>query len=162
MFDWANGTTGRYGTELSLELPSAHVPRGTGDLLDRSLHVFYDHKFMGNSALSKFRFEGPSDTYRTQIHLYGLGAVLAGELVEHVAIVAWPREAGSLTGLHVWTEPYDDQRAREALARVDRIAERLESEHAQGWESFPTADDCHFCPYYTKTNKGCKGHGKEP
>src|SRR5207249_3035326 len=105
-----------------------------------------------------------SDTYRVQVHTYGYGARLRGEEIEHVAIVGWPREAGSIKGLHVWTEPYDESIAIEALARVDRIAEEVQ-EHAEAFAPlaiaavFPTADDCRFCPFATKTNQGCKGHG---
>ncbi|KPI09888.1 hypothetical protein OV450_3379 [Actinobacteria bacterium OV450] len=161
MFQWADLGTGRYATEIPLVLPSAFVPRGTGDLLDRTLCMLDDHKCLGNSSLSKLRLEGPSPTYRTQVHTYAYAAVRAGEVVEHVAIIAWPREAGSLKGLHVWTEPYDESVAVAALQRVDRIAAALNSDEfgpARRPEDFATADDCRYCPFKSNTKQGCSGH----
>lgn len=157
MFDWANGNTGRYATEVALVLPSANVPRGTGDLLDRTLCMFVDHKSLGNSSLSRFRIEGPSPVYRTQVHTYGYASERMGETVDHVAIVAWPREASSLRGLHVWTEPYDRGIAVAALERVDRIAADI-NRGLTHQVAFATAPDCKFCPFHTKTDLGCKGH----
>src|SRR3546814_5586222 len=50
------------------------VPRGTTDLLDRRDGTIVDWKVMGWSSLKKFKEKGPSDTYRTQAHVYALGA----------------------------------------------------------------------------------------
>ncbi|MEU8683180.1 hypothetical protein [Streptomyces sp. NPDC048611] len=163
MFDWANANTGRYATEVPVHFESSHVPRGTLDLIDRTLVMVADHKLLGNSSLSKLRFEGPSPRYRVQLHTYALGAVRAGESVEDVALVAWPAESQSLKGLHVWTEPYDEQIARDALGRVDRIAEDVNTITRDGYHPmmlslWATADDCRFCPFHTKTNLGCHGH----
>ncbi|MFE6846531.1 hypothetical protein [Streptomyces sp. NPDC057686] len=165
MFEWANHGTGRYATEQALMLPSALVPKGTADLLDRTLCMLDDHKFLGNSSLSKLRFDGPSRTYRVQLHCYAYAAVLAGERVEHVALIAWPREAATLKGLYVWTEPYQESIAVEALARVDRIAAQIRDTDHHGVNGelkiaagFPTADDCGWCPWHSKTKGGCRGH----
>lgn len=167
MLVWSSGNTGRYAVEQSLTLPSPHVPKGTTDLIDRILLMVGDHKNMGSSSLSRLRREGPSQTHRVQLHTYGYGAELAGERIEHVAIIAWPREAASLKGLHVWTEPYDRQVALDALARVDRIADEVREN--LGWhdpphvaKEFPVADDCRFCPFHmpgaTSLERGCNGN----
>ncbi|MFJ9848607.1 hypothetical protein [Streptomyces sp. NPDC101150] len=164
MFRWADHGTGRYATEMPLTLPSVTVPKGTGDLLDRTMLLFADHKCMGNSSLSKLRLDGPSNTYRVQVHTYAYAAIRDGEHVEHVAIVAWPREASSLKGLHVWTEPYDESIALAALARAEDIAARAHHLGRDGnprrFDAFTTADDCRFCPFKTNTAKGCKGHAQ--
>lgn len=154
MFLWADAGSGRYATELPLRFPSKFVPKGTGDLLDRTLCVFLDHKGMGTWSLNKLRTDGPSRQYRVQVHTYAYGARLAGEDVEHVAIVGWPRQGKDLSDLYVWTEPYDPAVARDALDRVDRIGadiaykrDHLDSD-AEVANSFPIAEDCRFCPFH--------------
>ncbi|WP_329274760.1 hypothetical protein [Streptomyces sp. NBC_01451] len=164
MFVWANAGTGRYAVEVPLEFPNAYVPKGTGDLLDRTLLMFLDHKLMGRWSLDKLSTKGASPTYRVQVHTYAYGARLKGEKVEHVAIVGWPREASTLDDLYVWTEPYDASIAIDALARVERIAEaikRYEGEPQQIARKFLVADDCRFCPFHapgdSKGERGCNG-----
>ncbi len=171
MFLWSSGNSGRYAVETPLNLPSVHVPKGTGDLLDRVLLCFLDHKAMGSSSLSKLRSEGIPPRYRVQVHTYGYGAVLKGERVERVGVVGWPREAATLRGLYVITEPYDEQVALDALARVDRIAKAIDILGDGGGPDgmpgrdiasyFPVADDCSFCPYHMPNAKtlegGCNG-----
>lgn len=166
MFVWANAGSGRYAVEMPLEFPSALVPKGTGDLLDRVLLVFVDHKGMGRWSRKKLKTKGPSETYRVQVHVYGYGARLRGEKVEYVAIVGWPRDEATLDDLYVWVEKYDPQVARDALARVDAIAERISStktgNNYQIAAGFSTADDCRWCPHHMPgatdlSNGGCNG-----
>ncbi|MEU9654824.1 hypothetical protein [Streptomyces chartreusis] len=166
MFLWANAGTGRYAVEVPLKFPNTYVPHGTGDLLDRVLCMFLDHKLMGRWSLDRLRTKGPSPTYRVQVHTYAYGARLKGEQVEHVAIIGWPREAGTLDDLYVWTEPYDPSVAIGALARVERIAERVKALDsvagpATAARQFDVADDCRFCPFYAPKDdqgeRGCNG-----
>jgi hypothetical protein len=175
MFLWANADTGRYAVEVPLKFPSVHVPRGTGDLLDRTMCMFLDHKLMGRWSLDKLTTKGPSPVYRTQVHTYAYGARLKGEVVDHVAIIGWPREAGTLDDLYVWTEPYDPTVAIEALDRVERIAAEVKRLSAPmrpdgDWSAgrpmevareFGTADDCRFCPFHAPGDstgeRGCNG-----
>lgn len=167
MFRWASANTGRFVTEMRLNFPSEYVPKGTGDLLDRVYMIFKDHKIQGEYALRKMREEGPPEHYRVQVHTYALGAVLAGEKVKDVAIVSWPRAGSSLDQMYVWTEPFDRSVAEEALARVDRIARDAFRQGSGPFsklevaKTFPTGDDCRFCPFYQKSDKkmerGCPG-----
>ncbi|WP_340376460.1 hypothetical protein U5640_15935 [Streptomyces sp. SS7] len=175
MFVWAGSNTGRYAVEVPLKFPSAYVPKGTGDLLDRTLCLFADHKLMGRWSLDKLTTKGPSPTYRVQVHTYAYGARLKGEKVDHVAIIGWPREAGTLDDLYVWSEPYDPTVAMGALKRVERIAAEVkrlsEPMHPDGqWSAgrpmevareFPIADDCRFCPFHapgdSEGERGCNG-----
>lgn len=169
MFTWASANSGRYAVEMPLEFPSALVPRGTGDLLDRVLCLFLDHKAMGKWSLGKLRTQGPSETYRVQVHTYAYGARQRGEKVRHVAIVGWPREGSSLDDLYVWTEPYDRDVAVKALARVDRISRKLGTVGEGGAPevkaalagAFPIAKDCNYCPFHlsgaTDLKYGCNG-----
>jgi hypothetical protein len=176
IYTFADAGTGRYAVELPVFLGVPTVPRGTTDLLDRRDATIVDWKVMGSYSLKKFKAEGPSDTYRTQAHVYGLGAERAGEKVRNVAIVGLPRAGSSLDEMHVWTEPYDRKLAQDALARVERIAndiQVLEAERStwagldvpQGRmrkaKAFETGDDCRYCPFHLKNDKemqrGCPG-----
>lgn len=176
MFEWADAGTGRYAVETPLQFPSALVPKGTADLLDRTLVMVDDHKVQGKWSHNKLRTEGIPPGYRVQLHVYGYGQRLAGETVDYVALISWPREASSLDDLYVVVEPYNPQIARDALARVDRIAAEVqayETERAQ-WagldvnahklgiaREFPAADDCRFCPFHAPGDpgftRGCPG-----
>lgn len=166
MFEWANAGTGRYATELRLEFPSRYVPRGTADLLDRTLILLADHKAMGQWALKKLRTKGPSQTYRVQAHTYAYGARLAGEKVDDVAIIGWPRDQSSLDDMYTWTEPYDASIALGALKRVEDIAEQVEARRhgldpLEVGRTFPITPDCTYCPFHAPGDvngtRGCNG-----
>lgn len=168
MFQWANGAgSGRYVTEMRVRFPSTLVPYGTLDLLDRVLFMVDDHKLMGRYSLDKLIQQGPSETYRVQLQIYGLGAVLAGEKVKEVALIAWPRQESSLDKLYVHVEPFDRKVAEEALARVERLAEEVRSRSGEARDNgfvsdqpmkvaatFPPGDDCKWCPFHLKADKG--------
>lgn len=175
MFEWANGGgagSGRYVTEMRVQFPSTLVPYGTLDLLDRVLYMIDDHKLMGRYSLNKLIQEGPSETYRIQLQIYGLGATLAGEKVKEVALIAWPRQESSLDKLYVHVEPFDRKVAEAALARVERIAASVqEIRRPDGLgdtpsvmsaaQVFEVGDDCKWCPFHLKNDKnfsrGCPG-----
>lgn len=172
VFKWASANTGRFVTEVRLNLPSRYVPRGTSDLFDRVHGEVWDFKFMGAYSLKKFKLEGPSETYRIQGHVYGLGQELAGEKVRKIAILGLPRAGSSLNEMHVWEEKFDKKVALAALARVDAIAAKVvEIRRLDGLGSMPspmataktfsTADDCRYCPFHLKNDKemtrGCSG-----
>lgn len=168
IYTFADAGTGRYAVELPVFLGTPTVPRGTTDLLDRRDGTVVDWKIMGKYSLDKFKKEGPSPTYRTQAHVYGLGAEKGGEKVRNVAVVGLPRAGRSLDEMHVWTEKYDRKFAEAALARVEMIAGQVAAEnsgdhedrmHAAG--TFEVADDCRYCPFHLKNDKemkrGCPG-----
>lgn len=171
IYEWANGRSGRFAVETRLAFNSRYVPKGTGDLLDRTFGggTFIDWKFMGTWSLKKLRQSGPSPTYRTQIHTYAYGAIVRGEKVKKVAIVALPRQGATLDEMYVWTEDYDPSVAEAALARVQRIGEVIGSEgfaagveaHAGIAQAFATAQDCSWCRFHLKgssdLNHGCSG-----
>ncbi|MGW2207158.1 hypothetical protein [Streptomyces sp. NPDC001774] len=163
MLTRADAGSGRYAVEVPLKFPSSHVPHGTGDWLDRTLLLFGDHKFMGRWSRERLKTKGPSPTYRVQVHTYAYGARQRGERIEHVGIIAWPRDEATLDDLYVWTEPYDPKIALDALARVDNIAARLKGctdtlglhndgcgcpDDLDAIRKMPTADDCRYCPFH--------------
>jgi hypothetical protein len=172
VYTFADAGTGRYAVELPVFTGMPTVPRGTTDLLDRRDGTVVDWKVMGKYSLDKFRKEGPSATYRTQAHVYGLGAERGGEKVRNVAIVGLPRAGSSLDEMHIWTEKYDRKFAQAALDRVEKIARDVEYElngHRTGRittkmeaaQQMPTGDDCRYCPFHLKNDKemqrGCPG-----
>jgi hypothetical protein len=173
MFEWANGGgSGRFVTEMRVGFGNPLVPYGTLDLLDRVLYMVDDHKLMGRWSLDKLIQQGPSETYRKQIQVYGLGAELAGEKVKKVAIIGWPRQESSLDKLYVHVEKYDRKIAEEALKRVERIAAQVqEIRRPDGLGETPSAmstarqfdagDDCKWCVFHLKNDKefkrGCPG-----
>ncbi|MFF0183490.1 hypothetical protein [Streptomyces sp. NPDC005244] len=183
MFMWADAGTGRFAVEQRLTFPNEHVPKGTADLLDRTLCMVDDHKAQGRWSLDKLKTQGIPPGYRVQLHTYGYGQRLKGEVVDFVALISWPREASSLADMYAVIEPYDPQVARDAFARVDRIAGEVkayETERAT-WagldinaqsldinaqslgiaRQFPVADDCRFCPFFAPGDpgmtRGCNG-----
>jgi hypothetical protein len=170
VYTFADAGTGRYAVELPVFLGVPTVPRGTTDLLDRRDGTVVDWKFMGKYSLDKFKKEGPSETYRTQAHVYGYGAERAGEKVRNVAVVGLPRAGSSLDEMHIWTEPYDRKFAQDALARVERIAAatwtrgrspQSDAVNMSVAREFPVGDDCRYCPFHLKGDRemkrGCPG-----
>ncbi|WP_157868971.1 hypothetical protein [Streptomyces atriruber] len=172
VFTWADGGTGRFAVEVPLAFPSDLVPRGTTDLLDRVLFMVDDHKIQGKWSQDRLRTKGMTPTQRAQLHVYGYGARLQGERVDHVALLSWPMESSTLDDLYAVVEPYDPQIARDALARVDRIAAEIETrrdalnrQHIQPLEVaalFPVdPESCKFCDWYApgdpNMERGCPG-----
>lgn len=176
MFEWANGSgSGRYLTEMSVQIGSNLVPRGTLDVYDGVLYMVGDNKLMGRYSLDKLIQEGLSETYRVQLHTYGLGAIRAGLKVKEVALIAWPRQESSLDKLYVHVEPYDKTIAERAIARVEKIAKEIRTARDDTGalapdipadimylaQVFPAGDDCKWCPFHLKGDKemkrGCPG-----
>ena len=116
-------------------------------------------------ALKKYRSE-PSEKYRKQIQLYGMGYQNAGYEVEQVCLVAVPR-SGFLRDIVCYREPYDPKVALDTLTRYQEIAKLPEqlavSEDESRWAWIPTGPDpeCHFCNYYRPgepiSSTGCPG-----
>jgi len=168
MLKWADAGKGRFAVEQRLKFPSELVPYGTADVIDRTLFMVDDHKAMGQWAADKLRTSGPSTLYRTQLHVYGMGARQRGERIERVALISWPRDKSDLSDLYVWSEPYNPQIARDAFERVERLNGWAQQQRADGLSpqqiaaAANIADDCKFCPYYMRdakdlSNGGCNG-----
>jgi hypothetical protein len=142
----------RYLTEERVTITDGNLTiKGSCDLYDREAARVVDHKVVGPTALKRYRDNGPSRQYRTQVHLYGLGHEQAGRLVKEVAIAFYPR-SGYLDTMHVWAEPYDRQVALDALARlasIQQIADTLAP--LNQWGAIPAEPDpvgCTYCPFF--------------
>jgi hypothetical protein len=167
MFVWASGGSGRYLVEVPLSFDSEHMPRGTVDLIDRTLLMVDDHKVLGRWSMNKLRVNGPSPQYRTQIHMYAHAARKQGHSIDNVAIVGWPRDGTNLNDLYVWTEPFNPGIVKDTLDRLDRITGQIALNRGTLSDmniarKFDTSDDCKFCPYHLRDDdsftRGCPGH----
>lgn len=137
---------------------------GSSDLFDRLLALNYDWKLVGTSSHDKYRRKGPNAKYHAQAHLYGLGQENAGQAPDRV-VIAFIARYHELK-VHVWSEPYDRQVALDALARLDRIRQRVADLDVEAnpdrWSQIPTdGDGCRFCPWLkpgsTDLSVGCPG-----
>lgn len=137
-----------------------HVPTAT----------VIDHKVVGTEKHRQYRLGGPSEQYRAQVHLYGYGFAQLGLPVTEVAIAFYPR-AGVLSGLHVWSEPYDAKVAVGAMDRVDQILDvacALDLEnHPENYTAIPRhpSRNCLYCPWFRPgddTGRTCPGNTTIP
>jgi hypothetical protein len=165
-FEAANRQLGwdRYLVEHRIHLP--YGISGSSDLFDREWHLVNDWKLVGLPRIKEYRVKGPGQQYRIQGHLYGLGMLLAGEIVKHIAITFLPR-GGRIDDLFVWTEPFNPAIATEALNRYEAIKQKVITLDPQirpaTWAAFPTAESyCTYCPFHlphsADLSKGCPGH----
>jgi hypothetical protein len=122
---------------------------GKADLYEDTTRTVIDHKVVGQAMLKKYKANGPGVTYRRQGHIYGLGFVVAGLPVEHVAIAFWHR-GGRMTDLHVWSEPYDEAYAREALDRYRTLRDLCNTLGEAILPSLPSDPSCFTC---TRNNR---------
>ncbi len=99
---------------------------GHADLFDLDTGDVTDWKIVGATTLRSAK-AGPSTTYRVQAHLYGRGFTRRGLAVRRVRIAYLPRNSVNLDNAVIWSEPYDEQVAVEALDRADRLARAIQA-----------------------------------
>ena len=88
---------------------------------------------------------------------------------QQVAVMLLPR-GGSLSGAHLWSEPYNEKLADEMLARRQRIIEQIKvfdvEHHPERYEWFEKkAYNCLFCPWFSPKPDGplqCSGEDVAP
>jgi hypothetical protein len=153
-------------TEATIPIASGII--GHADLYHALVFCVLDHKAVGPDRHREYRKNGPGQQYRVQAHTYGKGFKNIGLPVEHVAIAFYPRGGNLLsdkTGLYVWTEPFDESIADNALARVNEITEQcieLDVENKpENYEAFEKTSGfmCRYCPFFNAGHigPGCKG-----
>lgn len=165
-FTAENGRLGRIRYLVEQRVTIRPGLDGTCDLYDADTATIVDHKVPGATSMNRAKKDGPSLGYISQIHLYGYGYAQLGLPVERVALALYPR-AGLLSGLWVWSAPYDESVAQSALTRHDTI---LELATALDVDRFPDryraiprepGHSCTYCPYWKPgpdTGDGCPGH----
>lgn len=157
---------GRWVAEMTVH-PSGDV-KGHTDLYDAETFTVVDWKSKGTEEMREIR-KGVvtfADAIQ-QVNLYGLGHKRAGRRVDHVSLVFMPR-GGWLSGIYVWSAPFDEALALEALDRVDKAEAGIRwykvTEIPANWEKFPAAPakGCSWCPWHqpeleTASDLGCPG-----
>jgi hypothetical protein len=145
---------------------------GTCDLYDTHTNSVIDFKFPGPTAMTGYRRKGgPSEVYRTQVHLYGKGYRNLGYDVKRVGIWFLPR-GGQLAGSILWHEPYSEQRVSDTLKRLDDIVVTIDGldleHHPERYAYIPiNPEQCQYCPYFTVNPNhpdpcACHGGGYNP
>jgi len=135
---------------------------GSGDLYWVPPRAVLDWKVLGKTSMDKLKREGPSSTYRVQLHTYGVGYLIRGLAPKRVGLVAIPR-AGRLDGMHVWTEPFDPSIAAQAIQRVDAIRTLVAGAGDAALPLLERADGpCAWCPFWKpgdvdQPELGCPG-----
>lgn len=145
---------------VGLDINGAELS-GSCDLYDRVTGTVVDHKTCGPTMLNKYRKKGPGQQYRVQAHLYGRGWQRAGLPVTRVMIVFLPRQ-GELDDAYIWSEPYDEQVAIDALQRLAGVQAAVNLLGFEALEPLPTVEAyCTSCPFFrhksTDLTKGCPG-----
>jgi hypothetical protein len=132
---------------------------GSCDVFDTLTGTVGDHKLLGNTSYQKYVKEGPSETYRTQAHTYGLGFVQAGYAVNRVAILMYGK-AKTLNDLHIWSEPFDMTIALKALKRMKEVQTLLDEGGTPRDLAANPGDPCFWCPFKGACEDGyCEGMG---
>lgn len=162
--DW--GFQERFYVETELQVGEIDGKPLTGhcDVFDRATCTVIDWKTAGPTQMKHYRASGPGPQYQAQAHLYGRGwHRYRGFTVDRVMLIFVPRQ-GELKDSVVWSEPYDEQVALDALARCDglaTVAHMFGADSAlqmlDGVEDF--CSDCDwFAPHRTMaTTAGCPG-----
>jgi hypothetical protein len=162
-FEAAHGFQ-RYGVEMKVA-PDV-VLSGSTDLYHYDRQLVLDWKFPGPDAFRDMKKQGFSQRYRVQLNLYGLGHIRAGRPVTHVGIVGMSR-SGALRDMWVKIEPYDEQVALDALARMYRIGNLIDKEgildDPSRWSMIDSTPSrlCGYCRMYRSggpaDGTGCPG-----
>lgn len=140
-------------------LSDGTVIEGSCDAYHRPTATVIDHKIVGVASLRDKKANGVGQQYRTQIHLYAAGFVMAGLPVIDVAINFLPQN-GNLTDGWWWSEPFDMGIAAAAISRLRAIDAHIRNTNSV--EGLPAADAwCSFCPFHvpgsTDLSVGCPG-----
>jgi hypothetical protein len=149
----------RWLTDVRVELGT--YMGGSVDLYDKKTGTVIDFKVPGATSAKRSKKEGPSEQYRTQVHLYACGLRLAGANVQHVALAFMPR-SGLMRDFFYWSEPYDEQRVEGALARLDALRSTTEALGTAALPLIPAVDGpCMWCPMFlpgsTVIEEACPG-----
>ena len=136
-------------------LHAGYDVKGRIDLYDRKTGSTIDWKIVGNTTLTKVKAHGPSQQYRVQASLYGIGLRNRGESVRASRIYFLPRNKAGLNDALPWQAGFDPKPGLWALARAQLLATLMDcSEQAEGvdvrdsWiKQLPSAgsDGCFQC-----------------
>lgn len=130
---------------------------GSIDLVDYREHATCDWKIVGSNTISRVKAEGPSQQYRVQASLYGIGLENEGVQVDKSCIFFLPRNSQTLDSAYPVEYPYDRnigiwalQRAQLLVTLLDMIEREAGVQVRDQWiSSLPRdRDHCFNCPVY--------------
>lgn len=140
---------------------------GSCDLYDRVTRTLIDWKIVATTTLRTAKGDGPSEQYRIQAHLYARGWQRRGVDVDTVGIFYLP-SSGELHEGYLWTEPYDEQVALDALERLRNTRALTDAFGAKALPALSTEVEqsmCRFCPWFlpasTDLAAACPGPDKK-
>lgn len=168
VFAFKNEKLGRERFIMDRELTIRPGLTGHGDCFDTDTGFVLDWKFPGTEPMREYRKNIIGQTYRVQLHTYGLGWENAGYTVRGVADVFFSRGGNLLGkfGAHTFYETFDRQVALDALDTLDKvsaIATALDVDtYPERFELIPaTPDHCDWCPWHKPKSVdlalGCPG-----
>lgn len=116
-------------------LHAGYDVQGSIDLYDRKTGSTIDWKIVGNTTLTKVKAHGPSQQYRVQASLYGIGLKNRGEAVRCSRIYFLPRNKAGLNDALPWQAGFDPKPGLWALARAQLLVNLMDCiEQAEGPE----------------------------
>lgn len=116
-------------------LHAGYDVQGSIDLYDRKTGSTIDWKIVGNTTLTKVKAHGPSQQYRVQASLYGIGLENRGEAVRYSRIYFLPRNKAGLNDALPWQTEFDPKPGQWALARAQLLVNLMDCiEQAEGPE----------------------------
>ena len=114
-------------------LHAGYDVQGSIDLYDRKTGSTIDWKIVGNTTLTKVKAHGPSQQYRVQASLYGIGLENRGETVRCSRIYFLPRNKAGLNDALPWQAGFDPKPGLWALARAQLLVNLMDCiEQAEG------------------------------
>ena len=145
--------------KVSIEVSKGLTLAGTLDAYHTPSKTIVDWKSVGPSALAKYRQRTP-DNYLTQVAIYGLLAILTGQMpVTHTAVAFIPRN-GALNDIHVDVHPWDEARAEAAIRRYEALNSAIKAGPSV-LPLLPVVHDCRFCEWWypgsDNLTTGCPG-----
>lgn len=156
--DWLLDRKVLLGGMVPGTLDAFHIPSGT----------IVDFKFCGPDTITKYRRNGPPQTYIAQAHGYGVALAEEGYDVRRVALAFYPR-SHSLAEFWLWDDDLDPSLPERLLKRIETIYDLLDAlklwdgANPDGWSEIPATPSsrCVWCPFYkrgsTSLATGCPG-----
>lgn len=122
----------RFSTELRVNVAplngmyDGYDVTGSIDLYDHRNAVTGDWKIVGPTTLKNVKANGPSQQYRTQASLYGLGLRNSNLPVEYSAIYFLPRNSMTLNNAIPVEMPFDPKPGQWALSRAQLLVNLMD------------------------------------
>lgn len=117
----------RFETEMRVKVGTlsgiygASKLHGSIDLYDRKTGSTVDWKITGDTTMKAAKAHGPSQQYRVQASLYGIGLENAGERCERNCVFMLPRSKASLDEAYAWEVPFDPKPGQWAMGRAQLL-----------------------------------------